>query len=239
MDQFRRFNNAYRLLVAALVSVLSTVLFDYLNRTLGGRGAALAALLLLVTVFVTLFNAALEVAIEKSTLLRKLIAGSEFIEGYWHDVSVDAAKLVAHGVLFQVRFENDRFAVSGSTFDPQGNHIATFRSINAAYSDRVLHFRYESHTAYSEQQTETGVVELQFDKPPSSYSGFYFDYSNKIRFRVHGTKVADEAVREYHSFGDIGDKRAFVVHEIRKTQRLLSTPPQGVQATDRPDDQRD
>jgi len=225
MDQFRRFNNAYRLLVAALVSVLTTLLFDYLNRTFESRAAALAALLILVTLFVTVLNAALEVAIEKSTFLRKLIAGSEFIEGFWHDVSVDPSKSVTHGVLFQVRFEHDRFAVSGSSFDPQGNHIATFRSINAAYSDRVLHFRYESHTAYSEQETETGVVELQFDNPPSSYSGFYFDYSNKVRFRVHGSKAPAQAIRAYHSFSDINDKRAFVVQEIRKMQHLLTTPP--------------
>ena len=210
-------------MIAAIASAVSAILIDYLQGIFKSRTAALLALLVLISVLVLLLDEALERVIEKSLAVRKLIAGNEFIEGYWYDMSIDnATKKVVHGVIFSIWFDDGAFKVDGVTFDPEGNRIATFSSTNAAYSNRLLLFEYRGlHDAFA-KSIETGVCQIQFDNPPQSYSGFYFDYTGAISFRVHGRKVDKHELDTYKSFHQVDMKRDFMLSVMSARQAALS-----------------
>ncbi len=137
-----------------------------------------------------IFDQLIEGLLEKSEAIRKLIASDQFIEGYWFDISIDrSARVVHHGSLITIRWRDGGFVLNGVEFDPDGNRICTFRSTSTAFVNRVLTFSYEAHSESFNQAIETGIDQLQFDNPPQSYTGFYFDFTKTIDFRIQGSRI--------------------------------------------------
>jgi len=212
VERFRAFSSYYRLLIATAASALSVLLFEYLERTFSSSAIALGVLLVIVSVAATILNSAVEGLIERSVRVRRWIAGNDHIEGYWYDLSVDRTTgQVIHAVLISISVENGELRLTGIGVAPDGRRLSTFRSTNASYANGVLHCQYESHTEYFESAIEAGIMQLQFDRPPMSYTGFYVDYTNTIRSLIHGCRVSDREMREMDHFRDVGSKERFLL----------------------------
>ena len=104
------------------------------------------------------------------------------------------------------------------TFDPGGNRIATFTSTSAVYADRQFTFEYRGMNDEYRELVESGLTQLQFDAPPLSYSGFYFDYTASIHSRVHGRKVDAATLKECERFQVPDAKRDFMVRAMAAKQ---------------------
>jgi hypothetical protein len=226
MDAFGSVNSTYRLLIATTTSAIAAITFDRLQILFKSRALALAGLLVVISLFVILLSKALEELIERSVGVRRFIEGDRFIEGFWYDLSIDSqARKVIHGVLIRIRFQEGSFAVEGVTFDPAGNRIATWGSTSTAFSDLRLSFEYRGMNDEHGDVVETGFGQLQFDAPPQSYSGFYFDYTAHIHGRVHGYKVSRDALKQHHNFVAIESKRLFILPLMAARQAEIEARP--------------
>ena len=222
MKKFREFNTTYKLIIGTVSSILSALLIDYLMEKFDDKTVSIAFMLSVIVVLILLINSIVERAVERSHTIRKAIAGDEHIEGYWYDFSVEQdTNQVKHGVLFSIKYEGGKYALYGVTYDGSGHRIATFRSKNSVYQDRVLFCEYESHTEYMQSSLEQGVLQIQFDLPPTSYTGFYFDYSGAMNFKIQGERVPDDVVKQHNRFKYNEDKKAFLVGQIQKKQKEL------------------
>lgn len=224
MDRFEKFNNAYRLFVSTAVAATAALILDRLEEAFKQRSLAWTVLLALVAIVTFILNNIFEGLIEKSVVLRKTIAGDEFIEGHWFDISVDRAEhVVHHGSFLTIWWEGGRFVINGVEFSPNGDRICTFHSTSAAFANRVLTFGYEAHSETFNQAVEIGIDQLQFDNPPQSYSGFYFDFTKTVDFRIQGTRIDQRTVDQYNRFRDVAAKQRFIVEEIARTKKRLGT----------------
>ncbi|MBT9330478.1 hypothetical protein [Paracidobacterium acidisoli] len=222
MERFERMNNIYRLFVATAVSAIAALVLDRLQQIFRQRSVLWIVVLALVAVVLFFLNQVFEGLLEHSLAFRRLVAGNEFIEGYWFDISVDKThRAVHHGSFITIWWESGRFVINGIEFDPNGNRICTFRSTSSAYLDRVLTFSYESHTETYNLAIETGIDQLQFDNPPQSYSGFYFDYTKTVDFRVQGSRIDQSVLEEQKHFRDVAAKQTFIMARIAETQQRL------------------
>jgi len=219
MDVIGRVNTTYRLFVATTASVVSAILIDDMQKVFKSRTIALLALLVMVSLIVIVLNETLEQIVEKSVTVRKAIAGDEFIEGYWYDLSLDNVnKKVVHGAILRIRLRDGEFKVDGVSFNPAGDRIATFTSSSAVYSNKLFYFEYRGINDEYQELVETGLTQLQFDSPPQSYSGFYFDYTASIHSRIHGHKVDADTLKRYKSFTPPDAKRDFMLSVMAAKQ---------------------
>ncbi len=222
MDRFERVNSVYRLLVATVVAAVSTLIFDRLQTIFRDRSLVWIILLALIAVVLFTLNQVFEALLEHSVSIRKLLAGNEFIEGFWFDISIDRAnKTVHHGSFITIWWENGRFAVSGIEFDPEGTRLCTFKSTSTAFADRILTFGYQSHGDTFAQAIESGIDQLQFDSPPQSYSGFYLDFTKTVDVRVQGSKIDQRTVNAYNGFRDVASRQRFILEQIAIAQKHL------------------
>jgi hypothetical protein len=222
MHRFERINGVYRLFVATGVSAISVLILDQLQEVLKSRSLAWVVLLGLVAIAVFLLNQAFEGLLEASVTIRKLIAGDEFIEGHWHDISVDrSTKVIRHGCFLTIRWEDGRFALNGTTFDEAGNLDSTFRSTSAAFENGILTFGYQSYSKGYDHAIEIGIDQSRFDRPAQSYSGFYFDFTKTIECRIHGIKVDRETLTKFNHFADLAAKQRFITEKMAEMKRTL------------------
>ncbi len=220
MERLKKLDNLYKLIIGTVATILTTFILDDLTQRLGDKGYATLMTILAVTVIILVMNFVLESLFENSVLLRKMLFGDDFIEGYWYDITFNQkTKKVRHSVLFSIFYEGGQIKVSGLGYDPQGNRVGTFKSTESSYSNRVLFYQYESHTNYNQGFIEIGVSQLCFDKPANSYSGFYLDYSDKMRFNVNGDRVPASIMDEHNGFKTNEDKKAFILKNIEEFEQ--------------------
>jgi hypothetical protein len=223
MDRLARFNGIYRLFVATFVSAAAALVLDHLQKLIKDRALQWAALLVIVAIVLFIVDQVFEGLLEKSVTMRRLVAGSEFIEGFWFDISIDRKnRTVHHGSLLTISFENGALIVNGIEFDLNGARLSTFHSTSTAYSDRVLTFAYESHGESFKRAIKVGIDQLQFDNPPQSYSGFYVDFTEAVDFRVQGTRVDARTLEQNNRFRDLPSKQRFIMEQIAETTRTLN-----------------
>jgi hypothetical protein len=222
MDPVERINPTYRLFVATASSAISAIAFDGLTHLLKSRALALTALLIVISLLVLVLSELIEEIIERSVTVRRFFAGDEFIEGYWYDITVDAeTRHVVHGVLFSITYEEGEFAVRGVTYNLLGNQVATYNSDAASFSNRRLSFEYRGPNVELGGVIQTGFTQLQFDSPPQSYSGFYFDYGGQVRASVQGYKVDPVTLKKFGFFANADFKRAFLAPLLAARQAEL------------------
>ena len=59
-------------------------------------------------------------------------------------------------------------------------------------------------------------MQLQFEQPPTSYTGFYIDFTNSFRFLITGKKVTKEQLKEYKNFSNEDNRRNFIVEFLKQ-----------------------
>lgn len=223
MNWFENHKREYRTVLATIAAILTFYLNEQVEQSFpNGHNLKYILVIVLVVITTTLFNNLLDKLIDKSVGLRRILLGSNFIEGYYYDLSVDIEKyIVRHGVLFNVEYEDGGFKANGVTYDRKGNRKATWKSISCTYQDRVLYIQYESHTDYSNTGIEMGLLQLQFEKPANSYSGFYFDMANQKKYNITGCRVTKEELKNFGLFKNTDHKKQFILKKIEEESEFL------------------
>jgi hypothetical protein len=216
MKRLENFKSAYKLVVASLSPIISVFVIDYLNSFLPSRSVSAAIMLIIVVSVIIVATFLMERLVDSSYLLRRIISGSDFVEGFWYDISREAtSNRAAQGAVLFIHYEDGEVKVSGISFDDQGNKIASFSSISATYVRRTLYYQYNTQSRYAPSFAETGIGQIMFDHPPRSYTGFWLDFTSGIMYRVEGERVSNKQLREFNGFSTLDEKQRFLTQIIR------------------------
>lgn len=219
MKIFENYRREYKVVSATIASILTTFLIDKYASQFKNDGIAYSTIIIAVVLAVLIGNYIVDYIIDDSVRVRKLLMGKDFIEGYWYDLSIDkTSKSVKHGVLFKIDYEKGNYVLHGITYNRQGDRIATWKSISCTFFEKILFVQYESHTEYSATFIEHGVLQIHFETPANSYTGFYFDFSNSIRFIITGRKVSKNEIKNNNNFSDTLDKEKFLLEVMKRKE---------------------
>jgi hypothetical protein len=208
MERFQRFNNNARVALAGLCSAVAVLVWDAATRALGDRRVlGGVAAVLFVSLLALLGSYLLESTVERSKRLRRWIAEDDFIEGWWIDQSKDLTSgCYTHAALLQITFREGAFVVTGSSYLPSGDRLSTWSSVACGYGGRTLYVVYEAETDAVGGGFERGLVRMQFDAPPTSYSGYLKDFTGQITRSIRGQKIGDDDLAQHNELKTMADR---------------------------------
>lgn len=222
MKKIKQINSVYRTVIGTIATILTTFVLSELTSDMSDKKYAVLLTIISVSVIILLLNTLAEKLFENSTAIRRILFGNDFIEGWWYDITLtEDSKEPRHGVLIEIAYSDYEYEVFGSSFDVDGRQIATFKSNHSNYSNRVLFFQYESHTNYQKSFVELGINQICFDNPPHSYTGFYIDYGDSMRFVIAGQKIPLKELKEFNGFKDFGGKKQFILSKMEKLKSQI------------------
>jgi hypothetical protein len=194
MDSYNNFLSWFQATNATVCAVASLFLSEFLESKLG-KGISLIITLILVVITFRILENLLDLSIDKFLWLRKLIFGKQFIEGHWVDiVTTDNNSKILYGGLIFIEFEKGKIVFSGTSFTPDGKQFGTFTTSSSDFSNYKLKVSYSGITTEFSTSKVVGYGEFQFDrgsKCPTTYSGFYFEFSDKMIINVQARKIVD------------------------------------------------
>jgi hypothetical protein len=195
----KKLDSASKVLVlisASAASLAAGPLFETFKPAVGQQGS-FAITIILFAATIGILQIAFEGLINNVAIIRRLILGKSFIEGYWIDGS-QYPKAGAEGIAcLYIHYEDGQLAISGTTFRITDAVFASWDTKFAALNNRTLAYTFEAHTNTSNSAVEVGYGELKFvvgDGIPKSYSGFFFDTTQRCVITVLGEKVSDPHV---------------------------------------------
>lgn len=211
MIRFQRFQATVRVALAAATSALAVLLLDAVSKILGGRLLGGLVSVLAVSILALIGSAFLDTAVANSVRLRRWIAGNDFIEGWWFDLAIPPDKRACtHAAIQRIAFRHGEFHVTGTSYLRNGEQLATWSSIAAVVTGRTLFIVYEAQTNLLDNGYERGLVQLQFDDPPNSYSGSMHDFSGQVVRRLRGERLTGSALTEFNNLQSKSDRVAFL-----------------------------
>jgi hypothetical protein len=217
MDVFEKYKQEYKLIVGSLASIITAFILSITDKYFISPTVTKIVVVIFVILLVYFGNAFLDNRIENSVWLRRLLLGKNFIEGYYYDFTIDKeTNSVKHGVLFCIDYFKGLYKANGVTYSSDGKKIATWKSNSCCFSQDTLYIHYISFTDYSNFFIENGLMQLQFEQPPTSYTGFYIDFTNSFRFLITGKKVTKEQLKEYKNFSNEDNRRNFIVEFLKQ-----------------------
>ncbi len=215
MDRLRRFRNSLRLFLASVSSGVTVVALGFVSQRLENSAAAAMVTISLVSVVAFFLGKLVDWLVNSSPRVRRYLLGEDFIEGWWWDLARPSSDSVpTHGVLQRIWFDGDAFHVDGSSFRPDGTKLAAWSSTACTYSRRTLYVVYEAQTELLLGGYERGVVQLLFDRPANSYSGFLVDFSGAVVRRLRGQRVPAAAIRKHKQFSALDEKSSFIREKL-------------------------
>jgi hypothetical protein len=151
--------------------------------------AYILALILLYALLETL----VDVAIDGSRTVRRLLMGDEDIEGYWLDVVFQSDGVVSGGVV-NIYYEDGLYKIEGRDFDETGVWRGWFATELSLYDSRYLSFKYRSIRPGA---TEDGTGHGQYNFTSGGahrlthFFGYFFEDRNARRFYLYGERLSD------------------------------------------------
>lgn len=207
MDRFQRFNNYARVALASVASAVAVLILDATSAFLKNRLLGGVAAVLFVSILALVGSNILETAVEKSIRMRRWIAEDDFIEGWWIDLADEpTGGSHRHASIQQITYREGTFDVSGSSFLRSGERLATWSSVACHYSRRTLFVVYEAQTSLVGGGFERGLVQMQFDRPPTSYSGYLHDFSGQVIRSLRGEKVSNDDFVRHNGLQTVADR---------------------------------
>lgn len=219
MQFLEKYRREYKLISATTASIFTSLFIEKYASLFKDKTLAYVTIVVFVIIIVAIGNSILDYVIDESVKVRKLLLGKHFIEGYWYDLSIDkTTKSIKHGVVFKIDYNKGSYELHGISYNRDGERIATWKSISCTFLENVLFVQYESHTEYSATFIEHGVLQMQFETPANSYTGFYFDFSNSIKYIIAGRRIGDNLLKQYNNFSDTSDKESFLDEIMKKEE---------------------
>jgi len=135
----------------------------------------------------------LDVSLKRSTAVKRLLLGLDYIEGVWINISEGSSNNM-YGILF-VTYDVNTVHIQGVQFDDNYDVIASWQSELSYYINGKLLYTYKTLKSEEEDSVDIdGMSCIQFIRPPqekfpTGYRGYYFDHvTGSGRVYFHGKK---------------------------------------------------
>lgn len=230
MRRIRVFIKACVVLAASIAGAVTSLVSDALKPFASGGLAPLIVFIL--TLFaLTFISIGIESIASRSRLLRRMLLGHSYVEGYWVDVSRSVDGTLIGAACVYVYYEDEILKISGTTLKATEGMYASWDVKFATLQEHTLAYAFESHTSSATSPVELGYAELKFSHgttAPSSYSGFFFDTTNKSLISLEGLRVTDPG--HIAQLDSPSERRAFltsVLESAKSTNAPKLPAPQG------------
>jgi hypothetical protein len=203
MKQFQQVSALLKIVVAAIMILLKDN-FESLLQGSRIEDYHLIPFLLVAALGMMIADNLASIIISNLRILRRVLAGNDDIEGEWMNVVFDSGnrkqiRLVEFCVIY---FDGEHYAISGDTWDLDGDYKGDFTCRAATYSNRELVFTYHVSSGAESESTSSissadgyGIIKfIPHDKLPEQFYGHYSDdtsvnRTNPIRAkRLSGSK---------------------------------------------------
>lgn len=174
----KKLEKFYRITNIGIVSVL--LIFEGKVRDLihapevVGYVATIAILIMLFK----LLEWVIELFVERTIWLRRLILGDEYLEGVWCDkITIDDKFCYA---ILTITLDNEMYYINGSQFYIDGTLQHTWNTLASKYDDHIIRFLYHSTYYDNSDDDPYGYCIYCFEKKnlhhfPTTYNGKYKD----------------------------------------------------------------
>lgn len=136
--------------------------------------------------------------IDKLKFLRRAVLGSDFIEGFWLQMVVPEShkdEIPRFGII-RIAFEGTQYKITGDSFQPNGELIASFITYLIQYEKHQLKYSFEAHVADVAHNKIIGNTELLFTSfdsgIASSYTGTVYSNIRDVPVKVRAYKIPEE-----------------------------------------------
>lgn len=161
------------------------LLINYLEKNFISNTSSLSAFFIVSFLFLVLFLGLVKFSsllfsffIERFTFIKKLILGSEYIEGIWLNKAKNTVGII------RIIFKDESYSIDGSQYDEEGILLATWRSTTLSFDGNKLEYVYNTHYYGTDSISDTvGYSVYNFirdlgSRIPHTYNGFFIDISN-------------------------------------------------------------
>lgn len=209
MERFERAFSWVRTITAGILVVSFGSIEEGIAKSTNGRGEWPYLLAFIIaSVLFRGIEKAVELTVENTLWLRRLIAGKHFLEGYWKDIVSDETGGPIYAGIVLLYYEDGRLKVSGRDYNEKES-IGDFRSTAAEYKEGELHFTFHYERELGESSTGVASFIFGMNQPtPLSFRGEFFDPALKSRCKVYGEKVLDD--RELEACAKLDENAALV-----------------------------
>jgi hypothetical protein len=136
--------------------------------------------------------------IDRSTLIRRAVAGHSFIEGDWLDFAD------GHFGLVTIRYDDGALRVDGTAISTDGTILYTWQSVVANFDGIVLEYLFRSGKAVDGDpfNEDYGHLRISFLRPapraaPCQFSGAFCNFGTDHRLiQMHGIRLSHDEAQE-------------------------------------------
>ena len=147
--------------------------------------------LAIVAISLVVFQEGAQYLLGNSSIIRRLVLGSRYVEGAWIDAVFHEDELTSVA-LVSIRPDGDEIRLSGDLYSPSGNSIGLVRTDMVVTQWPVMKYKYTSMRSGAQMPPSQGYCEIQFDeqrRPPSRFYGYYSDLLRPYRCDVVGRRL--------------------------------------------------
>lgn len=194
IDDIVKFTQWSKTIITSVIGVLSGILIKSVTIAEGSFGVILIAVFILIIVISKIVEFVINLIISRSTRIRRLLLGQNFIEGYWVEGVIDIAEInrVESLALIKITFVDNRYSVSGESFALDNTLRGSFHSVYSDYKNFCLKYSYEGINSEHTDSKVVGNGELIFtpnDTYPRRLTGNLIDNFHRDRVMVTAEKI--------------------------------------------------
>lgn len=155
------------------------------------KWVSLLLALAIVALSLVVFQEGAQYLLGNSSILRRLVLGSRYVEGAWIDAVYNEDKLTSVALL-RIQPDGDEIRLSGDLYSPSGNSIGLVRTDMVVTQWPVMKYKYTSVRSGAQMPPSQGYCEIQFDEqsnPPSRFYGYYSDLLRPYRCDLVGRRL--------------------------------------------------
>jgi hypothetical protein len=216
-----RINNIQKFIVATISSITTGYFINLLSESIHNTNFIIFLSLLITIVIIGLLNYLVENLIDHSSRIRKMLLGDDYIEGYWYDITLGNNKEMLWATLVHIYYDKGALKVNGLQYRESGDKVCVFKSTYAVYHDKTLFFEYRSLTNAIDNFVEHGITQQLFENPAQAYTGFYIDYTNSLRFLIHGIKVTKGELKKHNNLKQTVNRKQYLLEKINSKENPI------------------
>ena len=218
METVQTFQSWVKTIVTSSIGVVSGFLINEMTQSQEITWLIVISGIVFVVIMEKSLGWILEELIEQSLLLRKLILGKHFIEGYWVERVIHSSDpSLNYGYsLINIAYSKSGYLVEGEILDSQcSDSIGNFQSKHAKYTNGSLEYFFSGiNVTDVNDKTIVGTTEFLFSyglKYPTRLKGKIIDTKNKSVLKLEAEKLGKSWLDKYSI-----EKEADVINLVRE-----------------------
>jgi hypothetical protein len=153
-------------------------------------------------------------SIKKWRWLRRLLLGSDDIEGVWVD-HVRQGDAILNGAFVSIKYRDGEFAVTGDEWTADGRHVHSFWSEFSKYENNRLRFAFTSTDGAEKLEGSAAYHFSTHGRRPTGFAGFYVENTTGKTTNIEGIR-AEKLVKDLEEprFFDAEFQRTLVLRHL-------------------------